>query len=164
MLVALPLSLLLQPSGITTSIPDLYGASPTFVQARPLPQFPDMTGNYQQTVVIPREKAAQDALEAARQAPAVQPVVDTAIAPAYATASPGSPMMNIFTRESGNNPKRWNAEGCVGLGQACPASKLLAVCPNLDYDCEVQFFTSYAVSRYGSWDGAWAFWQKAHWW
>lgn len=57
-----------------------------------------------------------------------------------------------------------NAEGCIGIGQACPASKLLAVCPNLDYECENAFFTSYALSRYGGWAGAYAFWIAHKWW
>lgn len=60
----------------------------------------------------------------------------------------------IYFHESGNNPQKYNGSGCVGLGQACPGSKLLAVCPNLDYACEDQFFTDYMVRRYGSWENA----------
>lgn len=57
-----------------------------------------------------------------------------------------------------------NGGGCLGIGQACPGSKLLAVCPNLDYDCENSFFTGYANSAYGGWAGAYAFWQGHGWW
>lgn len=64
----------------------------------------------------------------------------------------------IYDKESGNNPAKWNSSGCVGLGQSCPASKLLAVCPSLDYACEDQFFETYMSQRYGTWDAA-----KAHW-
>ncbi len=64
----------------------------------------------------------------------------------------------IYNRESGNDPNRWNAEGCVGLGQAFPASKLLAVCPNLEYACQDAWFTNYAVARYGSWERAYQHW------
>jgi len=75
-----------------------------------------------------------------------------------------SAKMFIYMKESGNNPQARNAGGCLGLGQACPGSKLLAVCPTLDYACEDAFFTNYALSRYGSWEGALAFWQSHHWW
>lgn len=75
-----------------------------------------------------------------------------------------SAKMFIYMKESGNNPQARNAGGCLGLGQACPGSKLLAVCPTLDYACQDAFFTNYAVSRYGSWEGALAFWQSHHWW
>jgi hypothetical protein len=70
----------------------------------------------------------------------------------------------IYMHESGNNPKRWNSSGCVGLGQACPASKLQAVCPTLSYACEDAWFSNYAISRYGSWAGAYKFWIANHWW
>jgi len=75
--------------------------------------------------------------------------------PVYAT---GDAKMFIYLHESGNDPKRWNGSGCAGLGQACPASKLLAVCPNLDYECEDKWFTSYMLNRYKTWENAKAFW------
>jgi hypothetical protein len=56
-----------------------------------------------------------------------------------------------------------NGGGCLGIGQACPGSKLLAACPNLDYACENVFFTNYA-SKYGGWAGAYNFWQANGWW
>lgn len=71
----------------------------------------------------------------------------------------------IYMHESGNNPERWNSSGCVGLGQACPASKLLAVCPVLtDYACQDAWFTNYATKRYGGWSGAYQFWLAHNWW
>lgn len=70
----------------------------------------------------------------------------------------------IYTHESGCSLTVRNAEGCIGIGQACPASKLLSVCPNLDYACENSFFTSYANAAYGGWAGAYAFWTSHHWW
>ena len=70
----------------------------------------------------------------------------------------------IYNHESGNNPARWNTSGCLGLGQACPASKLLSVCPTMDYACEDAWFTRYAISRYGSWYNAYKFWLANHWW
>ena len=74
------------------------------------------------------------------------------------------PKLFIYFHESGNDPTKWNGSGCLGLGQACPASKLLAVCPNMDYACEDAWFTNYAVARYGSWQGAYQFWLAHNWW
>lgn len=86
-----------------------------------------------------------------------------AIQPAY---NPGcsDPKSCIYSRESGNDPTKYNSIGCLGLGQACPGSKLLSACPTMDYGCEDQWFTSYMEGRYGSWDNAWAFWQANNWW
>lgn len=76
----------------------------------------------------------------------------------------------IYGNESGGkipgncNPSAQNAGGCLGIGQACPGSKVTAACPNLDYDCENKFFTEYAISRYGSWLGAYQFWVANNWW
>lgn len=75
-----------------------------------------------------------------------------------------SGMDYVFCHESTKNPTATNAEGCVGLGQACPASKLYSVCPDLNVNCQIDFFTQYAVSRYGSWSGAEAFWRVHRWW
>ena len=71
----------------------------------------------------------------------------------------------IYNKESGNKTTARNSGGCLGLGQACPGSKLLAVCPDLnDYACQDAFSTSYAMNRYGSWDNAKAFWLAHNWW
>ena len=119
------------------------------------PTFPNMTANYNKMV-------ADKALEA-------QKVVITPPAPIVAYTAPtqptdaSNPMLQIFMRESGNNPSAINASsGACGLGQALPCSKM--PCSLSDYNCQVNFFTSYAVSRYGSWDNAWLFWQQHNWW
>jgi len=72
----------------------------------------------------------------------------------------------IFSRESRWNAAAMNAGGCGGLGQACPAGKLARVCPAWQSDpvCQTQFFTGYAVGRYGSWGGAYNAWLTKHWW
>lgn len=72
----------------------------------------------------------------------------------------------IIARESGWNLAARNAGGCLGLGQACPGSKLISACPNWQSDatCQIQFFTGYANSRYGSWQGAYEAWLVKHWW
>lgn len=72
----------------------------------------------------------------------------------------------IIANESGWRLNAQNASGCLGLGQACPGSKLTTVCPNYATDaiCQIKFFTGYANGRYGSWSGAYQFWQVNHWW
>lgn len=70
----------------------------------------------------------------------------------------------IYSHESGCNTTITNSEGCIGIGQACPASKLIASCPSLDYACEDSFFSAYAVGKYGSWEAAYDFWVSNHWW
>jgi len=83
---------------------------------------------------------------------------------AYPALAGNEAKIFIYDHESGNNPTRRNSAGCLGLGQACPGSKLLAVCPTLDYNCEDNYFTNYANSRYGGWQGAYIFWLNHRWW
>lgn len=82
-----------------------------------------------------------------------------------APVMPTDPKMFIYLHESGNVPERYNSSGCLGLGQACPASKLLAVCPvETDYACQDQWFTDYMTHRYGTWENAYQFWIVHRWW
>lgn len=71
----------------------------------------------------------------------------------------------VITRESGWNVASKSSNGCYGLGQACPGSKLVAACPNWDADpaCQLRFFSAYA-SRYGGWAGAYNVWIAKGWW
>lgn len=68
----------------------------------------------------------------------------------------------IYAHESGNNPNATNPNGCYGLGQDCNG-RLRTLC-GADYACQDAFFDRYAVARYGSWEGAYAFWVAHHWW
>ena len=105
---------------------------------------------------------AQKALEAQQALDAQNAIKSSYTAPTQPTDA-SNPMLQIFMRESGNNPSAINASsGACGLGQALPCSKM--PCSLSDYNCQVNFFTSYAVSRYGSWDNAWSFWQQHNWW
>lgn len=72
----------------------------------------------------------------------------------------------VIARESGWNLGARNAGGCLGLGQACPGSKLVAACPSWQTDatCQIQFFSGYANGRYSGWQGALDFWLINHWW
>lgn len=69
----------------------------------------------------------------------------------------------IYMHESGCRLDANNGK-CVGIGQACPASKLYAVCPDLNYACQNGFFTDYANSAYGGWEKAYQFWLGHSWW
>lgn len=55
-----------------------------------------------------------------------------------------------------------NANGCYGIGQACPGSKV-AHC-GADYACQNEWFTGYALGRYGSWAAAYNFHKANGWW
>lgn len=127
------------------------------------PQFPDRQDEHQHAVnlEIAREASRLQAIEAEKQAQAVQ---TTNTAQNTPTMPSNDAKMFIYMKESGNNPQARNSGGCLGLGQACPGSKLLAVCPSLDYACQDAFFTNYAISRYGSWEGAYQFWIGHNWW
>ncbi len=72
----------------------------------------------------------------------------------------------IFSRESRWNTAALNAGGCAGLGQACPGSKVMNACPGWQTNatCQTQFFSCYAIGRYGSWERAYNFWLSHHWW
>lgn len=67
----------------------------------------------------------------------------------------------IYSHESGCRTTAMSPNGCYGIGQACPASKI-AYC-GADYACQNAFFTAYA-GKYGGWAGAYAFWVSHGWW
>ena len=71
----------------------------------------------------------------------------------------------IMSHESGWRPDAISANRCYGLGQSCSGS-LSGACPNWASDpvCQLNFFDSYAKNRYGSWGGAYNFWQANRWW
>lgn len=71
----------------------------------------------------------------------------------------------VISRESGWNLAAHNASGCLGLGQACPGSKLVAACPDWQTNatCQVGYFSGYA-KKYGGWQGAYNFWVLNGWW
>lgn len=103
-------------------------------------------------------------------AKAVLPTIATAtVVPEQATPAPAtsvelpsteaSAKAFIYEHESGDTLTSVNASGCVGLGQDCNG-QLAVACPDwqTDYACQDKYFTSYMLSRYGSWTAA-----KAHW-
>ena len=135
--------------------PHLANVVATALQTPAQPTFPDLTTNYNK-MVADKTLQAQQALDAQNA------IKSSYTAPTQSTDA-SNPMLQIFMRESGNNPSAINASsGACGLGQALPCSKM--PCSLSDYNCQVNFFTSYAISRYGSWDNAWLFWQQHNWW
>lgn len=69
----------------------------------------------------------------------------------------------IVSHESGWNPNATNrSSGACGLVQALPCGKV----PGNGYDPvdNLRWGTGYAVGRYGSWAGAYAFWVSNNWW
>lgn len=82
-------------------------------------------------------------------------------------SSVSDPKIFIYLKESGNNPASINKHsGACGLGQSLPCSKLSNVCPDwpINYECQDRFFTAYMMARYKTWEAAYQFWQKSHWW
>ena len=144
---------------------DVIYHTPDFVDMKPIN---DIANQKLQEAENKRQQEANrlQALEAQKQQEQVQ--VSTMAQNTPVTPTNGSDneyKLYIYNHESGNNPARYNSSGCLGLGQACPASKLLAVCPVItDYACQDAFFTNYALARYGSWEAALAFWQAHRWW
>lgn len=115
-------------------------------------------------VVFKATKVLPKPVKAAPPPAVIQPVEQTPppvpqiAAPAEA---PNDAKMWIYMHESGNNPAAVNSQGCRGLGQACPGTKL--PCDD-DYACQDAYFTSYMQSRYGSWENAKEFWENSGWW
>lgn len=112
-----------------------------------------------------------DEVLADRTLPAPAPVKATTQTTPYQRSSasaasyptdPNSAKAYIYARESGNNPNAVSPNGCYGLGQDC--NGVLRIQCGADYDCQDAYFTNYAMRRYGSWEGALAFWQSHHWW
>jgi LysM repeat protein len=117
---------------------------------------------------LPDRSLPSDAVAPATQA---QPTATT-----HQTAAPSVPAVQsapvsgcgdnsyanyIYSHESGCRTTAMSPNGCYGIGQACPASKI-AYC-GADYACQNAYFTAYA-GKYGGWAGAYAFWVSHGWW
>ncbi len=71
----------------------------------------------------------------------------------------------IAQHESSNNPYAINEIGACGLFQSLPCSKVLSKCGSLDnVACQQEWGLEYAISRYGSTEAAYNFWQANRWW
>lgn len=126
----------------------------------------------QQAIADLKQKIAdKKAAEAAKEAQAAP--VKTVSYSAVNTAPVGNCGDNyyasyIYGMESGGrvvgncSTTSRNANGCYGIGQACPGSKVESVC-GADYACQNAWFTNYA-NKYGGWAGAYNFWIGHGWW
>lgn len=84
----------------------------------------------------------------------------------------------IISHEGGWCPVRWQGDrGCIdhgsapasggyGMFQATPGGKMASAGPDwlTNPVTQIRWATGYAVGRYGSWQGAYNFWIKNHWW
>lgn len=122
-----------------------------------------------QTKLSIKARIAQAVTAKAAPEPTPQPVA-TPVAPPPAPIVVPAPVVTasaakafIYAKESGNDPAAVNRySGACGLGQALPCSKM--PCSLSDYACQDNFFTSYMLGRYGSWENAQAFWLSHNWW
>ncbi len=123
-------------------------------------------------IPAPDEQLPDRSLPTPAPAPAVTaPTQPTVSAPAVTLpVNSGGPVAGcgdnfyanfIYSHESGCRTTAMSPNGCYGIGQACPASKL-AYC-GADYACQNAYFTAYA-GKYGGWAGAYAYWQSHGWW
>jgi hypothetical protein len=100
----------------------------------------------------------------------VQETPETVETPVYAPLTDNEAKNYIYMHESSMRLDAVNPIGCIGLGQNCPDKNgnywLKEACPDwqTNYICQDNAFTNYAVVRYGSWNNAYNFWLRNHWW
>ncbi|MET7767161.1 lytic transglycosylase domain-containing protein [Nocardia sp. NPDC005366] len=73
---------------------------------------------------------------------------------------------NVITRESGWDVFATNpSSGAYGIGQALPPEKMRTHGIDWRFNpmTQIRWTYDYMVDRYGSPEGAWAFWQEHHW-
>ncbi|GAA1789002.1 MULTISPECIES: transglycosylase SLT domain-containing protein [Leucobacter] len=120
-----------------------------------------------ETATDTSEQSAQDPAPAGAGAP---PMYTGGGSPAEWMAAAGIAKSDwgyvdyIISHESTWNPNATNASsGACGLAQALPCSKVPG---GNGYDpvANLQWASGYAVSRYGSWKGAYEAWTVQNWW
>ena len=102
--------------------------------------------------------AAQPVIEPEQPQPVEIPVVET---PPTQGCGDNEYANYIYMHESNCSTRAINSIGCRGIGQSCPGDKL--PCGD-DYVCQNEWFTNYALTRYGSWEAAYNFWRQNFWW
>lgn len=65
---------------------------------------------------------------------------------------------NLMKSEAGYRADAPNGNGCGGIPQACPASKMGCPLDNSGVECQTQWAMNYIQNRYGSPIKAWNFW------
>ncbi len=119
---------------------------------------------------LPNRPLPSDAPAQSAPAPAAQPAPAAAAPAQTAPVAQAAPVSGcgdnsyanfIYSHESGCRTTAMSPNGCYGIGQACPASKIYYC--GADYACQNAYFTAYA-GKYGGWAGAYAFWVAHGWW
>lgn len=161
------------PPSISTAIPESYSLSPAIIQIPQVvqAQFPDMADNYQKTIVIPTQEAAQRAAEA-QAALLAQQQAQAILAPSARPSGSCNDWMvgagisdmgdayNVIMAESGCNPNAVNSSsGACGIGQQLPCGKWSHVWN--DPVGGLIDMQGYVYGRYGSWAAAWQY-ELAH--
>lgn len=103
----------------------------------------------------------------------VEPPKPVVIAPSGCVTGvtvPDYALNQLIQHESSGNSCSTNSLGCFGLLQACAGAPLREACGG-NVACQLDWFTRIKLPKYGSWDAAWAFWQRTdprpysgHWW
>ena len=116
------------------------------------------------TQLAPRHMDSVGSFVLATQIVVPAPIAPTIAQPTTSITNCGdnSAATYIYTKESGCNTQATNAEGCYGLGQDCSGT-VLNTC-GASYVCQNTYFNNYALTRYGSWSNAQAFWEANNWW
>lgn len=138
----------------------------TPVHGSPSTLKPEVTAKTVTSKVEPTAKTVDDQVPAPQPEAATAAVPPTSLYPADHVAlmseagiSPSDygAVDYIVSHESGWNPNAVNASsGATGLPQALPYSK--TGCAFGDAVCQLSWASTYAVSRYGSWWAAQAYW------
>lgn len=87
-----------------------------------------------------------------------EPVTVTATS-ALTEISEAEAEANIYIAESSNRIEAINWNGCIGLGQDCNGTLVLA-CPDwaTNRPCQETYWEGYMARRYGTWVKAWNHW------
>ena len=143
--IAILLSTLLLPSTQVALQKDDVIVNPIRTTQKPLNQASFQLASKLDTIAIPQ---------------AVVP--SSSISGAVSNCGDNSYANFIYMHESGCSTTATNSQGCYGIGQDCNGI-VRSLCGS-DYACENQYFTNYALSRYGSWANAASVWQSNGWW
>lgn len=137
--------------------------TPVIKDAPPITTQKSMAISILQPLKVPDIKPVE-AVEAV-SAPVVAPAPVVEVGSRVPGCGDNSYASFIYMHESGCNTYDPNpTSGACGIGQAWPCSKLPCGHTAADYACQNIYFTSYAVTRYGSWLAAYNFWVANKWW
>lgn len=165
---SLVVPLAVQKTAVVTPTPPTPPTSPPFSADDPTtwPACPDTQNVWAQDGQCHDKPVAVAPVAAPTPAEPAQPQLPAQAAPQAVAAVAGCGDNDyasyIYHHESGCRTDALNPNGACGLGQAYPCSKM--ACSLSDYACQNEFFTNYAMARYGSWYAAYNYWLANHNW